>query len=366
MKKIFLALLLLFISLPSAAHAGETLTLTAPTHRHLDGTFIDDQLATDLAPSGRLGQVVFGNLRNISTWRIDPALIEDVQAMAAGYTVSGVGDGTGKDVAAAWLAQLNKATRGHRVEAIVYGNPTEYWITKFFPHDRDFFLTVSSKRLSTLLGRGVVTPTAYSSSNYFSLTSSQVRLMNISAARLAASAQFMDQVALENQKLLLVKILNPSLRSTTRQAISYDVAALVNSLRDSVRVSTGKFTITSTQQKLPITITNDFLQKIKVDLIINSTNERIFVSDIQGVEIPGKSKIQVMIPIKVYTSGDSGFTVTLKGANGSVYGQTVTYPLKIAVISPIATWITGAAGLVLLGAAILQSIRRVRRGRKHE
>ena len=47
-----------------------------------------------------------------------------------------------------------------------------------------------------------------------------------------------------------------------------------------------------------------------------------------------------------------------------MYGQDVTYPLKIVVISPVATWITGAAALVLFGAAILKSLRRIRRGRK--
>jgi hypothetical protein len=53
----------------------------------------------------------------------------------------------------------------------------------------------------------------------------------------------------------------------------------------------------------------------------------------------------------------------VKGHVDSVYGQSVTYPLKIAVISPIATWITGAAALVLFGAAIYKSFRRIRRNK---
>ena len=70
-----------------------------------------------------------------------------------------------------------------------------------------------------------------------------------------------------------------------------------------------------------------------------------------------------MVPIKVYTSGDSGFVGTLTTKSGATFGQTVTYPLKIAVISGIATWITTIAAVILFGAAILQSLRRIRRGR---
>jgi hypothetical protein len=137
----------------------------------------------------------------------------------------------------------------------------------------------------------------------------------------------------------------------------------VNTLRNSVRVSGGKFTITSANQKVPITVINDFPQPIAVDLLIHSANEKVYVDDIPNVLIPGKSKIQVMVPLKVYASGDSGFIVTVKGHVDSVYGQSVTYPLKIAVISPIATWITGAAALVLFGAAIYKSFRRIRRNK---
>jgi hypothetical protein len=365
MKKVILALALIFISLPYTAAASGSATLTEPTYRHLDGSFINDRLAKDLASDGRLGILVYRASKYVSSWKIDPALIEDVIAMSHGYKVSGVGDGIGKDIAIAWLAQLKKVTAGSRVEAIAYGNASEYWINKFFPHDREYVLSASGSRLSALLGRNVLTPTAYYSQKYFSLSASQVRLMQAAAARTNASAAFLDSAELENYKLSEIKILNPALTSNNRQDLAYDLAALVNSLRDRVRVSTGKFTITSTNQKLPITVTNDFEKSMTVDLLIRSTNERIFVTDIKKVTLSAKSKLQVLIPVKVYTSGDSGFVVTIRGVNGNVYGESVTYPLKIAVISPVATWITTAAAVVLFGAAILKSLRRLRRGRNN-
>jgi hypothetical protein len=217
--------------------------------------------------------------------------------------------------------------------------------------------------LSSLLQKTVLISKNYDSTAYFSLTSAQERLLRISAARIDSSSAYLDSNSLENYKLAEVKLLNPTISASWRQTLAYDLAANVNTLRNSVRVSGGKFTITSANQKVPITVINDFPQPIAVDLLIRSANEKVYVDDIPNVLIPGKSKIQVMVPLKAYASGDSGFIVTVKGHIDSVYGQSVTYPLKIAVISPIATWITGAAALVLFGAAILKSLRRIRRNK---
>ncbi|MEJ0014272.1 MAG: hypothetical protein WDN07_01350 [Actinomycetota bacterium] len=39
----------------------------------------------------------------------------------------------------------------------------------------------------------------------------------------------------------------------------------------------------------------------------------------------------------------------------------MTYPLKLSVISPIATWFTTGAAILLFIAAGIQSIRRIRK-----
>ena len=367
MKKGFLALVALFLIFPTPVHAATIVTLTAPPARHLDGTFIDDHLATDLTPTGKYGELVFNAPGFVNLWRIDPAFIEDVQAMTVSYKVSGGQDGAGKEVALAFLNRLKSITQGERVEALAYANPSEYWVGKFLPHDRGYILTVSEARLSSLLGEKTYAPTEYISRKYFSLTSPQIRLINIASARIQSSAAFLDSQTLENYKLSELKILSASLNPTQRQSFAYDLAAQVNTLRDSIHISNGKFTITSAEQKLPLTITNDFPKSVIANLSINSTNERIFVDDIKSITIPAKSKIQIMVPIKAYTSGDSGFTVTVTTRDGSVFGQTVTYPLTIAVISPVATWITAAAAIVLFGAAIFKSLRRFRKGKnRHE
>jgi Family of unknown function (DUF6049) len=367
MKKFFVSVLVLFFLLPAPAHASSVVTLTAPTHRHLDGIFFDDKLATELSPTGKYGTLIYNPSIYLSSWKIDPAFIEEIQAMTLGYQVSGVGPGTGKDIAIAFMDRLKKITIGSHVEAIAYANPSEYWIKKFMPHDRGYILSVSATRLDALLQQTTHAPTEYMSQKYFSLTTPQARLLGIASARIQSAASFLDSPILENYKLSEVKLLSSMLNSTQRQGLAYDLAAQVNTLRDSIRISSGKFTITSANQKLPVTITNDFPKPAVVNLNINSTNQKINVDDIKSVSVPAKSKVQVLIPITSYTSGDSGFTITLTTRDGSVFGQTITYPLKIAVISPVATWITSAAAIVLFGAAIFKSLRRIRRGKKsHE
>ena len=84
---ILAALSFVFISAP-AAQATITILLTEPSHRQINGQFIDDELATSLGTTGRLGQLVFNPPIGKRKWVIDPALIEDVTAMSNGYSMT--------------------------------------------------------------------------------------------------------------------------------------------------------------------------------------------------------------------------------------------------------------------------------------
>jgi predicted MFS family arabinose efflux permease len=49
-------------------------------------------------------------------------------------------------------------------------------------------------------------------------------------------------------------------------------------------------------------------------------------------------------------------------AIGALIGFPVYISLKLSVISPVATWITSGAAIILFAAAVFQSVRRFRRG----
>ncbi|MES4886995.1 DUF6049 family protein [Streptomyces sp. NPDC096012] len=92
--------------------------------------FLNDDLAKELAPGGRLARMVdLGSQLDI-TWVIDPDLLASVDAMATGnYRLPGAGGTTtpgsrdNQVIAKQWLANLQKAVTGKEVVALPFADP---------------------------------------------------------------------------------------------------------------------------------------------------------------------------------------------------------------------------------------------------
>jgi len=351
---------------PVSAAESSLLFITTPSHSQIDGLFLDDQLAIDLAPTGTIGSLLYPSTNHSTRWEVDPALIEEATVMSNGYKVlagSATTDGTGRDVAQAFLARVRALAQLGQVDAMVYGNPSEYWITRLTPHEHTYLYTASQVRLATLLKSSVGAPANYVSTKYFTLPSqSMVDLRNDYAA-IQNNAIYMAPDDLDSARLSLVRLLNPQMSKSRRFQLIEDLNSSMTNLNQKIRLAPGRFTVTSSSQKLPITVINDFPGNAKVDLIINSFNERVSVEDIHGIEVGGKSKVQVMVPIKVLTSGTSGLSIVIHNSKGATLGDPQLYSLNLKVISPIATWITTGAAVILFFAALLQSLRRIRKRR---
>ncbi|MDN3294048.1 DUF6049 family protein [Streptomyces ficellus] len=88
--------------------------------------FEDDALAAELAPGGRLEQLVALGAELPVTWVVDPDLLATVDAMTRNYQVKdGTERVTGKNQAVArqWLSALDKAVQGRKVIALPYADP---------------------------------------------------------------------------------------------------------------------------------------------------------------------------------------------------------------------------------------------------
>ncbi|MFF5014195.1 DUF6049 family protein [Streptomyces sp. NPDC001165] len=89
--------------------------------------FLNDDLAKELAPGGRLAQMLELGKDLDVTWVIDPDLLASVDAMAGNYRVRGEGNtttaGTHQAVAKQWLAGLQKAVAGKEVVALPFADP---------------------------------------------------------------------------------------------------------------------------------------------------------------------------------------------------------------------------------------------------
>ncbi|MBT2382776.1 DUF6049 family protein [Streptomyces sp. ISL-11] len=103
--------------------------LTARTESDQQQTpiFPNDDLAAELAPGGRLNQLVVLGKNLKITWVIDPDLLATVEAMTKSYRIDGPDGksvpGKGQAVAKQWLSQLQNAVGGHQVVALPFGDP---------------------------------------------------------------------------------------------------------------------------------------------------------------------------------------------------------------------------------------------------
>ncbi|MFE2930118.1 DUF6049 family protein [Streptomyces sp. NPDC059278] len=88
--------------------------------------FADDDLAAELAPGGRLEQLVALGSQLPVTWVIDPDLLSSVDAMTGNYRVKS-GDttvaGTNQAVAKQWLTALEAAVSDGKVVALPFADP---------------------------------------------------------------------------------------------------------------------------------------------------------------------------------------------------------------------------------------------------
>ncbi|MFI1164886.1 DUF6049 family protein [Streptomyces sp. NPDC020801] len=89
--------------------------------------FLNDDLAKDIAPGGRLEQMLSLGKDLDVTWVIDPDLLASVDAMTRSYRIRRLGGtpvaGTHQAAAKQWLAELQQAVAGKEVVALPFADP---------------------------------------------------------------------------------------------------------------------------------------------------------------------------------------------------------------------------------------------------
>ncbi|WP_073950597.1 DUF6049 family protein [Streptomyces kebangsaanensis] len=89
--------------------------------------FLNDDLAKDIAPGGRLEQMLSLGKDLDVTWVIDPDLLASVDAMTRNYRIQTDGGtpvpGTHQAAAKQWLAELQQAVAGKEVVALPFADP---------------------------------------------------------------------------------------------------------------------------------------------------------------------------------------------------------------------------------------------------
>ncbi|MDX2390122.1 DUF6049 family protein [Streptomyces sp. DK15] len=121
--------------------------------------FLDDSLAQELAPGGRLERMVALGKDLPVTWVIDPDLLATVDAMTKGYRVRSPEpggkpvQGKNKAVAERWLSDLENAVQGKKVVALPFADPD---IASLAHHGKDVSGTLGQLRPATDKARQAV------------------------------------------------------------------------------------------------------------------------------------------------------------------------------------------------------------------
>ena len=366
MKKVVAVLLTLFslFSIPPATSATPVIRIVDIPHTNFDGTFRDNELVGELSPEGKLGKAVFAKNRS-ATWVIDAALIDEIIDMSDGYLYKEAPDVIGQQVALAWLEQLQIATAGNPIVALPYGNPDSSLARKLSARDLKLFNTIAQSRLEEFFGRPIISQNGWGkgksrlSSGFQSLYERQQDL-------LAGLNKVVDAEEISTLRLRLGRILNPLLDSRDRAYFSYQGRDASTKVVKKLRIVPGRFQLTSDKVEVPLTLVNDFETSTIVSLSLIPMNSRVQVENINDITIAPKSFIQISVPFTVIASGSTLVLAQFITTQGDRIGETSRLNLTLTVIDSRVAWFTTGAAIFLFLGAIIQSVRRIRKGRNEK
>ena len=365
MKKLALLVIstFLLLMLPQASAANTVIRITGPIHQTFTGEFRNDDLAQSLTPSGDLGLKVFQPIAKNRTWVIDAALIDEVIAMSGEYTLATEAEPAGKEIATAWLTQLKRVTTGNDVVALAYGNPDIALAQRLAPSELKNYFVYGQDRLQLALGRIVRSEPEVQWSVGKSGLSNPLR-KNYSDNRKALTrlSRVVDTPELIQLRARLAQLLSPTLDKDSRNYFSYSATEAVDAMVNKLRINSGKYQITTSSVKLPVTVINEFAVDVTVDIAMLPINSRVVVDSFDDVVIPANSKRQLEMQVDVIAPGQTTVSALITDSDDDTeVVPEALLTLNSTVIDSKVTWFTTGAAILLLLAAVAQSVRRVRR-----
>jgi hypothetical protein len=344
------------------AHATQSVVVISDTfHREVNGKFTDDSLGESISIIGDLYNKV-STADQSATWLIDPQIIEEIVDMSDGYRV--LPDREGRYVAAAqsFLALLRATINEGQIYALPYGSPDTRTRKKVSEVELAQLQSISALRLARALDLPVSaglpqgytiskkTPTNRAKSAFFIIHKTLTKIGTITTDSEVA------EVSLRANALL-----NPNLSRRQVQYLSILLKGTVDRLEKKVRVLPGTYTLTSTNEEIPITVVNNFAAPAEVVLILHAENARIVIDTAKKVRIDENSRKQVLITAKSVANGKVRVEARLETPKGARYGETNFLQFTISMIGPAITWVMVGAGTLLVFGSGLQIYRRAKR-----
>ncbi|MFZ4064635.1 MAG: DUF6049 family protein [Candidatus Nanopelagicaceae bacterium] len=324
-------------------------------------------MSQELTPSGKLGQLVFVPLSSTKTWIIDPALVDEVIAMAGDYKLATEATPIGKEIANSWLTQLKKVTEANDVVALAYGNPDVALAKRLAPSELRMYYTFGKSALEIALGRVVKSePNRGWSKGSSKLNAMQRKDYGQARKDLTRLSKVVTSPELIQLRARLARLLSPGLDADSRAYSLYNARSAVDAQLRKLRINPGKYQLTTEETVLPVTVINDFPVEVTVNIKMLAMNTRIIVDSFTEVTLAANSKRQLELKAFVIAPGQTIVFAQMTDSSGSDVAPPAVLALNATVIDPRLTWFTTGAAILLLLAAITQSVRRVRKGRNNE
>jgi hypothetical protein len=364
MKKLILVLIAVLVILPlsPAQGADSIVRITSMAHQTFTGEFRNDDLAQELTPSGALGQLVYTPRSNNKTWVIDAALIDEVIAMTGDYKLATDATPAGKEIAAAWLKQLRQITYGQQVVALAYGNPDVSLAQRLAPSELKSYYAFGKSQLELALGRTVRSePDGGWSTGKSGLSFPLRKAYGDNRKALTKLSRVVNDAQLIILRAQLSKLLSPKLDRDSRNFYSYSARTAVDAMVRKLRINSGKYQITTSNVKLPVTVINEFDTDVTVNISLLPINSRVIVDSFDAITIPARSKKQLEMVVDVIAPGQTTVSAQIIDNEGNEIVPEATLTLNSTVIDSRVTWFTTGAAILLLLAGVAQSVRRVRR-----
>ena len=370
MRKIIgtlLTALFLFAPISPVQADATIIRIVSAAHQTFTGEFRNDDLAQELTPSGKLGQLVFVPVSRSKVWVIDPALIDEVTAMTGKYKLATEATPIGSQIASNWLSQLQKVSKGNEVIALAYGNPDINLAKSLAPSELKMYYAFGKSQLQIALGRIVRSePEGGWSTGKSKLSPLLKKNYSDSRKALTRLSRAVEDADLMLMRARLGRLLSPSLDRDSRNYFSYSAKTAVDTQVRKLRINPGKYQVTTDSAKLPVTIINEFAVDVMVNIEMTPMNTPVMVENFAGVVLPANSKKQLELTLDVIAPGETTIFAQITDATSVDVVPASILQINSTVIDKRVTWFTTGAAILLLLAAVAQSVRRVRKGRKDE
>jgi hypothetical protein len=259
------------------------------------------------------------------------------------------------------LTQLKRVTAGNEVVALAYGNPDIALAKVLAPSELRSYFIYGQDRLQLALGRIVRSEpdVAWSVGNPLRKSYSDNR------KALTRLSRVVDTPELIQLRARLGQLLSPTLDKNSREYFSRSATNAVKQTVNKLRINSGKYQITTLSVKLPVTVINDFDVDVTVDIAMLAANSRIIVESFDNVLIPAQSKKQLEMQVDVIAPGQTTVSALITDPEDDAeVVPAAILTLNSTVVDSRVIWFTTGAAMLLLLAAVAQSVRRVRRRSK--